>query len=638
MIVGTAGHIDHGKSTLVRALTGVDTDRLPEEKARGISIDLGYAYLAEPGVALGFIDVPGHERFVHTMLAGAAGIDYALLVIAADDGVMPQTREHLAILELLGVQRGRAVVTKSDRVDPERVVAVQAEVHALLAQGSLAGSPVDVVAAHTGAGVPELRAALLAEARALPTAIGQQGFRLAVDRSFVLGGLGTVVTGTVFSGRVQVGDMLETAPHGHAVRVRSLHAQNQVAEFATTGMRCALQITGVQKDQVTRGDWIVAAPAQTSTTRFDACIRLLPGEARALKHWTPVHLHLGAAHTPARVALLRDDDLQPGEETLVQIVTDRPLGCWHGDRFVLRDQSARRTIAGGQVIDPQGWPRHRRSPVRLEMLRVLQLETVQARVAGLLALAPAGVDLDALERSFNQPLDAVLDGLPQVQRVRHANITLAFGAGRWQALRALLAQAVEQFHGQFPGELGPSPARLKRIACPTLGEPAFLACLQDLLASGALARSGAWLHLPGHRVALTAAQQALVALLEPLLQAGTYDPPWVRDLAAATRTAEAETRAVLLALARQGRVFQVVKDLFYTSRNIGVLAELARTLEARHGAVRAAEFRDATGLGRKRAIQILEFFDRVGYTRRVHDDHRLRGDSLFAVESGQSGI
>ncbi len=641
MIVGTAGHIDHGKTTLVRALTGVETDRLPEEKARGISIELGYAYVPAPdGQTLGFIDVPGHERFVHTMLAGASGIDLGLLVVAADDGVMPQTLEHLAILGLLGIPRLVVALTKADRVDPERLQAVQQQVMSLLLASpfaaTFAAAPILPVSAPTGSGVDALRAALLAPAPDQATPVGadrhQQGFRLAVDRSFVLAGLGTVVTGTVFSGTVQVGDTLTIAPQGLSVRVRSLHAQNAVATVAGVGSRCALQVVGVQKDQVNRGDWLVAPAAACRTQRFDARLHLLPGEARALRHWTPVHLHLGAHHAMARVALLQDEGLEPGASALVQLVTEQPLACWHGDRFVVRDQSAQRTLAGGVVLDPAGWPRQRRSAVRLAMLTALEQPLLSQRLAGLLAQAPSGIVLEAWQQAFNQPLAAALADLPAVQQVQQRGQTLVFAAARWQELGDQLEQAVSQFHRDFPGELGPSSARLKRIACPALSIEAFDARLQALLEVGRLNRSGAWVHLPQHRIQLSAAEERLAAQLLPLLEAGRFDPPWVRTLAGETGQPEAQVRSLLLALTRQGLLYQVVKDLFFSAANIHALADLARQLETTHQTVRAADFRDATGLGRKRAIQILEFFDRVGYTRRVRDDHRLRGDSLFAIQ------
>ena len=353
MIVGTAGHIDHGKTSLVKALTGVDADRLKEEKARGITIDLGYAYQPMPGgEVLGFIDVPGHEKFIHNMLAGATGIDHVLLVIAADDGPMPQTLEHLEILDQLGLVQGAVVLSKIDRVDAVRRDAAMAEVRHLLAGRAQAAFPILPVSSVSGDGLAALRAHLqaAAEARRLTErqhAADASPFRLAIDRSFTLGGIGTVVTGTVFDGRVSVGDRLMVSPLGLEVRVRSLHAQDRPATCGWRGQRCALNLVAPQLDprQIERGQWLLSAALHAPTQRIDARLKLLHSEAHALRHWTPVHLHLGTAHVNGRVALLQDGVLQPGHEALVQLVLDEPVGALHGDRFILRDQSARRTLA-----------------------------------------------------------------------------------------------------------------------------------------------------------------------------------------------------------------------------------------------------------------------------------------------------
>ena len=635
MIIGTAGHIDHGKTTLIRALTGVDTDRLPEEKARGISIALGYAYLPLPdGEVLGFIDVPGHERFVHTMLAGATGIDHALLVVAADDGVMPQTREHLGILSVLGVSQGTVAITKADRVDAERLAAVGDEIRTLLAATPLAGAPMFPVAAPAGTGIPELRAALAAAAAATrPDEIRSHGvFRLAVDRSFVLDGLGTVVTGTVFSGSVQVGDPLTVVPGGHEVRVRSLHAQNRAAPGAGPGERCALQLAGVARDQVPRGCWVTAPAAACVTTRCDARFQLLPEAPRVLRHWTPVHLHLGTSHVGARLALLEGDGVEPGGSTRIQLVTETPIACWHGDVFVIRDQSARYTLGGGTILDPHGWARHRGSPQRLAMLDALEQPTLAGRVAGLCELAPLGVDLGQLARSLPVPLAPLLAQLPDVLQVRAVEGALGFSAARWQALQAQVIARLARHHAELPDELGPDIARLRRMCLPQFDRVSFQALVETLVASAAVVRSGAWLHLPEHRLELPPEQQVLAIRLCALIDAGRFDPPWVRDLAATSGIPEAEVRRLLQRLARMGQLFQVVRDLFYTTASLRRLAAIAAGLQDADHAVAAAAFRDATGLGRKRAIQILEFFDRIAYTRRVRDLHVIRGDSAFAQE------
>ncbi|MDZ4254225.1 MAG: selenocysteine-specific translation elongation factor, partial [Sulfuritalea sp.] len=404
MIIGTAGHIDHGKTTLVKALTGVDADRLPEEKARGITLDLGYAYAPQAdGSVLGFIDVPGHEKLIHNMLAGATGIDYVLLVVAADDGPMPQTREHLELLDLLGLDRGAVALSKCDAVDAARIAAAREEIDALLAGTRLQGSPVFALSATSGAGVAELRAHLDAVAAAHQArsadASRPDRFRLAIDRCFTLAGIGTVVTGTAFSGRVGAGDTVVIAPTargGHGgirARVKSLHVQDRPAQHGQAGDRCALALTGdFEKKDVARGMWLVEPAAARPLTRFQAELRVPPTQP-ALQHWTPVHLHLGAADITGRVAVLEGDQIAPGATALAEILLDRETLAVRGDRFVLRDASARHSIAGGRVLDCFPPTRHKRSPARLALLAALRDDDPAAGLRLLAGQSAAGVDL-----------------------------------------------------------------------------------------------------------------------------------------------------------------------------------------------------------------------------------------------------
>ena len=358
MIIGTAGHIDHGKTTLVGALTGVETDRLKEEKARGISIELGYAYAPLPnGDVLGIIDVPGHEKFVHTMAAGAVGIDHALLVIAADDGIMPQTLEHLEILQLLGIRQGTVALTKVDRVPRERIDEVREEIAAILSVTALADSPIFETAAAqpNDPGVWALRQHLDLQAQQMPARAQDGLFRLAVDRVFTLPGQGTVVTGTVFGGQVKVGDTLIHSASGQSVRVRSIHAQNQASESGVAGQRCALNLAGIAKEEIERGDWMADARVLQATQRIDLHLHLLT-EAPPMQQWTPVHVHLGTRRTTGHIALLRDSAIDPGTEARVQLVLDTPVFTVPGDRLILRNAQASRTIAGGMVLDPTHLP------------------------------------------------------------------------------------------------------------------------------------------------------------------------------------------------------------------------------------------------------------------------------------------
>jgi len=641
MIVGTAGHIDHGKTTLVRALTGVDTDRLPEEKQRGISIELGYAFLAPPGGAarIGFIDVPGHERLVHTMLAGATGIDHALLLVAADDGVMPQTREHLAVLSLLGITQATVVVTKADRVDAARVQAVRAEAAALLAGTSLAGSPVLAVSATSGQGMVELEARLL-DAAATPAsrAGADAGFRLAIDRVFTLDGVGTVVTGTVHAGQVAVGDELVRVPDGGGarLRVRSLHAQNQPVQRAGAGQRAAVAVAGLAKDEVARGQWLVAPDVACSSARLDVRLSIWPAESKALRSGTPVHVHLGAAAVMGSVAVLdAAEALAPGATGLVQLVLRESVGAWHGDRVVLRDAAASRTIAGGLVIDPHAPARYRRSAQRLSELQALALPTLQQRARALLDCTPQGLDLGRLRaaagaRAASTDVVAQL-GPALALRAHDARTDWALGLQHGADAHAALLRALAEFHRTHPDDPGPDAARLRRLALPRLPEPLWRAVLDDALAQGRVQRSGPFVHLADHGVRLSATEQRIAQKVAPRLAQGSFDGAWVRDLARDLQESEPLLRTTLARLAQRGELHQVVKDLYYAESTIVRLAGLARAVgQAHQGSVTAAAYRDATQLGRKRAIQILEYFDRVGLLRRVGDEHRLRSDtSLF---------
>jgi selenocysteine-specific elongation factor len=623
MIVGTAGHIDHGKTTLVRALTGVDCDRLKEEKARGITLDLGYAYTPLPGGGvLGFIDVPGHEKLIHNMLAGATGIDFALLVVAADDGPMPQTREHLEIVELLGIRQGAVALTKIDAVAPERIAAARAEIAELLAPTALAGAPIFPVAATNGTGIGELRAHLDHAARQLGDRQAAGGFRLAVDRCFTLGGIGTVVTGTAFAGQVAVGDNLLLSPPGKSVRVRSLRVQDQSAKSGQAGQRVALALAGVEKQEVARGMWVLAPPLHEPVRRFDAILRVLPGQP-PLKHGIPVHLHLGTSDVPARVALLEGDTIAPGSCACAHVQADRDIGALAGDRFILRDAGARTTLGGGQVLDVFPPARRKRSPERLAMLAA-QADSDPAAALRLAAEGqPAGADLAryALNRNLD---DSTLSRLVAALGLTVIGGT-AFAATRWQALQDRALEALAHEHGRAPDMPGVERDRLRRLTLPSLARPAFDALVERLLTAGRLAQTHAWLHLPAHRVQLAAADRDLWQTLKPLLDATPYGPPRVRDVARATGIGEDSVRALMKRLARMGEAYPVAHDHYFTADAVADLARRVAVLATRDGAARAAPLRDEIGGGRKVAIHILEFFDRVGYTRRVRDTHVLRG-------------
>ena len=628
MIVGTAGHIDHGKTALVRALTGVDTDRLKEEKARGITVDLGFAYLPRPdGTTIGFVDVPGHERFVHTMLAGAGGIDFALLLVAADDGVMPQTREHAAILDLLGIRRGLVVLSKADKADTTRREAVTAEIRTLLTRTSLATAPILPVSVHTGEGLDTLKARLDEAAAATATAIETGRFRLAVDRSFTLPGAGTVVTGTVLSGTVAPGDSVLASPSGLPARVRGIQSGNRPTERGRAGQRLALNLAGesVTKDAITRGDAVLDPALHAPTARIDATLRVLPGEPAPVGTWFPARFHLGPAETGCRVVPL-GDPIAPGGEGPVQLVLDTPLAATVGDRFVLRNVSAQRTIGGGTLLDLRAPPRKRRTPERLALLAAAA-ETDPARAfARLLDLPPFTIDLNAFARDRALAAEQAATLAADAVVLHAGRERLALAADRWAAFTAAVADTLAAFHADNPDVQGLGRETLRLGTEPRLPSPFFRAALDRLAREGALVAEGTFLRLPGHEVRLDEADEALFTRAAPLLGADArFRPPRVRDLATEFAVPEAEVRRVLKACTRLGRIDQVAHDHFFLRSTVAEMVELARDVAhlAPNGAFTAAAFRDRMDNGRKVAIQILDFLDRLGITLRRGDLRRI---------------
>ena len=630
MIVGTAGHVDHGKTALVRALTGVDTDRLKEEKERGISIDLGFAYLpVGDGSVLGFVDVPGHERFIRNMLAGATGVDFVLLVVAADDGVMPQTREHLAIVDLLGVERGLVALTKVDLVSSERRVAAEREVRDALRGTGLAAADVVAVSSVTGEGVEALRAALVAAAYIASPRAAHGRFRLAVDRCFSLPGTGTIVTGPVLSGAVAVGDSVVVSPVGLAARVRSIHSQNRPAERGVSGDRCALNLVGdgVTRHAIARGAVVLDPSLHATTERIDARLRVLASEGRALAHWTPVRLHHAAAEVAARVAVLEERPIDPGGSGRVQLVLEKPIAAAAGDRFIVRDTTGSRTIGGGRFVDLRPPQRRRRTPERLAMLDALEQEDAREALRAALDRWPHYIDVTAFAR--DRALDereagALLDS-PHV-RLALADTTVVVSQDTWRRLAAASRAVLQAAHRAHPELPGLAPAQLRAAVEPRLPERVFAAAVRGLVESQVLASESGSLRLREHRLALDDRDRRAWLRIAPLISGGErFRPPRVSEIAAELRMPAAEVRRVLKALARQRVVIEVALDRFFRRETVeeleSIVVAVARAQENKRFAV--WQFRDRLDNGRKIAIEILEYFDGRGLTLREGDSRRL---------------
>jgi selenocysteine-specific elongation factor len=611
MIVATAGHVDHGKTSLVKALTGVDTDRLPEEKKRGMTIDLGFAYWHD----IGFVDVPGHERFVHNMLAGIGGIDFVLFVVAADDGPMPQTREHLAILDLLGVSRGAVALTKIDRVAPSRVDDVTTEVRNLLSTTLLAGAPVFPLSSLSGAGIAELRGHLEEAAAAIQERKANGNFRLSVDRCFTIAGAGLVVTGTAMSGEVSVGEEVKVLLAGASARVRSIHAHNAPATRGRAGQRLALNLAGLDaKAQIARGDWIVRGEVPPPVRRFDARLQVVKGEA--LKHWMPVHVHLGAADVLGRVAVLSQEE----SSSLVQLVLEHPMGALRGDGFIVRDQSARRTLGGGRVIDVFPPPRGRARPERLAYLRAMELEDDKAALEALLAQSPAGVELGRFAANRN---------LPGASGWR-------FSDAHWKALRDNALATIAAWHARFPDSVGPPEERI--VEGVRLPREVILKLVEELARERAIVRESLGVRLPTHRVELNPADAALWKKIEPVLERSALRPPTVAELAAATGIETRKVEAALSRVSRQGLVVRVSKNRFFLPSPLKNLESIAEDMARSGGTITAAAFRDRSGIGRNLSIEVLEYFDRIKFTRRVGDARVVTAHGRDSHPGGAHGL
>jgi selenocysteine-specific elongation factor len=642
MIVGTAGHIDHGKTSLVRALTGVDTDRLKEEKARGISIDLGFAYMPAPdGSMLGFVDVPGHERFVHTMLAGASGIDFVLLAIAADDGVMPQTVEHLAIVDLLGIDRGVVALTKVDLASaPQQAQAVAGIAHALSSTG-LAGAPIVPVCTVNGEGVDDLRRHLSEASRVFTRRAADGRFRLAVDRSFTLVGAGTVVTGTVLSGQVAVGDRVVVSPSGLVARVRSIHAQNRAAKRGEAGERCALNLAGdgIAKEAIRRGDVVLDPHLHAPADRIDATLRLLPSEIKPVVQWMPVRLHHAAAEVGARIVLLEDAPLAPGATKPVQLVLEQPIAAAAGDRFVLRDTSAQRTIGGGRFLDLRAPARKRRTPMRMAQLDALAIAEPEGGLAALLDREPHYVDLSGFARDralAEAELARIVEALGAI-RIPVKDRLIGLSPATWLRLKRAVASTLKDFHDGNPDLPGIGLERLRLQLEPRLPGPAFAAVLQGLARSGEVALDGAWVKLPGHEVRLTPRDERLWTRVAPMLAGSErFRPPRLRDIAGHLDVAEPELRRVAKLMARIGKVDEVVPDHFFLRAAIAEMVGIAAGLATDQREFSAAQFRDQVNNGRKVAIQVLEFLDRHGVTLRRGDLRRINKHRLDLFRAADS--
>lgn len=628
-VVGTAGHIDHGKTALVRRLTGVDTDRLKEEKERGISIDLGFAPLVTPaGRRVGIVDVPGHERFVRNMLAGVGGIDCVLLVVAADEGVMPQTREHFAIVKLLGIPRGIVVLTKSDLVDDETWwTEVESDVARLVDGSFLEDAPMVRFSATTGEGAPALLAALDAALAGAAARSDADPARLPVDRVFVVEGFGTVVTGTLWRGRVAVGDTVAVEPAGRTARVRSVEVHGAPVDAALAGQRTAIALHGLGRDDVARGDWVLAPGSLGPSTLVTARIDLLPDAPKPLAMRQRVRFHLGSGEALGRVLLLEGETLAPGESALVQFLLETPVVPARGDRFVFRAYSPMRTLGGGTVLEPQADKRRRGD---VAGLAVTERGDATARVAQ--ALGGAGVvprrDED-LAKALELAPDVVtveVDRLVADGEARRLPDGRALATAGFAAAAARLREELGAYARAYPLRFGPGRGEFKSRLARALDGALFDAVLGDGLAAGALVQRGDRVsEAPGRE--LTGKHAEAAGRLRQALDAGGFAPPEIATLLPPLGLTPAEAGELVGRLLADGQAVRIDATFVWGLEAWQRAVAFVRTHFDAHPALAVGDVKDGLGISRKWAVPLLEALDREGVTRREGNE-RTPGPAL----------
>ncbi len=630
VIVGTAGHIDHGKSALVLALTGTDPDRWEEEKRRGITIDLGFAHLdLGDDVRIGFIDVPGHERFVKNMLAGVGGIDLVMLIIAADESIKPQTREHFDICKLLGIRRGLVVITKSDLVDGEMLDLVRLEVQEFVAGSFLERAPVVVASARTGEGLDELRRELRRLSVEAPSRPLDLPFRLPIDRSFVMKGFGAVVTGTTITGTVEKESEVELFPLGKRLRVRGIEVYNAPADRAIAGQRTAVNLVGVDARQINRGMTLAAPGAFQSTASMDCTLTLLPG-VRPLKNHAQVHFHCGTAETLARVILLDGRELKAGATGFVQLRLSEPGLFVPDDRFIIRQLSPIVTIGGGSVLD-NAPPKHRAGdPTTIESLRVLEGGDPTARIE-LHAQQSGEVALPALAARTGWKAADVLRVANSLEA--HNRLTLlgqpagvVVAAAHFQRLTELLLEKLGEFHtanpllAGLPKEELRSKLKARGVAQPLPSAVLFNAVLQSLAESGKVDAQGEMVRLSGRTIQLSAEEAAARDQIAAAFEKAGLAVPSSREVLAKLRLDQARAEKLLKMLLKEGVLLRISEDLIFHQLVLQNLRAILQRRKTQSKLLTVADFKEFTGLSRKYAIPLLEYLDRERVTRREGDD------------------
>jgi selenocysteine-specific elongation factor len=631
IILGTAGHIDHGKTTLIKTLTGVDLDRLKEEKARGITIQLGFTSLSLPsGQKVGIVDVPGHEKFVRNMVAGVGGIDFVLFVIAGDEGIMPQTREHLEICQLLRIKRGIIAVTKSDLVDEEWLQLVKDEIREFTKCGFLENAPVIPLSSVTGQGVPDLLAALDTIAREVEERTSEEIFRLPIDRIFTMKGFGTVVTGTLIAGSISTGDNVEILPERIEAKIRGIQAHNQKVEKATAGLRTAVNLQGVDKDYLERGNVLVPAKTLKSTSRIDVTMEHLPSAPKSLKNRSRVRFHSGTSEVLARVILLGQEELPPGGSSFVQLKLEKPAILLPKDRFVIRSYSPVLTIGGGEILDAHPHKHKRLSPETVSQLHAIQEGSDKEKIylftsdSGL-----AGLDLSQLiprTGKTSSQISLLLNELIKEGRIIliDKETQKVISSHKHEEIKSLLLEQIRSYHLKFPLKKGMPKEELKS-KFPQLTDPRlFNHLVNDLGHSSLITAEKDKLWLREHKPVLKDSQIKLQDTIAKIYLKGNLTPPSFKELIEQLSSNEKETKSIIALLTADDVVVKVKENLWFHREALDTLKKNLLGFIKDHGEITTPQFKDLTQTSRKYAIPLLEYFDQLKVTIRVGDKRILR--------------
>ena len=629
-IIGTAGHIDHGKTSLIKALTGQDTDRLKEEKERGISIDLGFAHFDLPdGSQAGVVDVPGHERFIKNMLAGAHGIDLVLFTVAADDGVMPQTEEHLDIVHLLGVKMAIFAITKADLVSSERIQEVEEEITILTLGTVLEDAPIVPVSSVTGQGLTELKDLICRTLKSTDKSVPSGYFRLPVDRAFVMQGHGVVVTGTALSGEVKTGDHVRCLPGGELFRIRSLQVHGRSVEAAGWGQRVALNLSGPERASIERGHVICHENLTLTSDRFDAFLEVRPAAAKGIKNHQRIRVHLGTAERLGKVILLdAKDKVGPKESTYCQITLSEPLLALRNDHFIIRDETAKKTLGGGVVIHPWASKHRRREPHLQNRLQSLHLGNVtQLTESFLNESADFALPLESIQQFLNLQEEVVRDQLDKIKSLRAFNAEgerIYTTDSKWLRLKDTILVTLTEFHKTHALVPGMDMEELRGKLPYTLSAKIFRAVVDALVSDKTIAKEENLLRTSEHRLQLGGQEKSLMDGIKKILGEQPMSPPELKEIEKQLGVNRTKLTEMMRLLERDRSVIRVATDLYYLPGTVDQVRAVLKKFISEKGEITAASFRDLIGSSRKYTIPLLEYFDREGLTIRIGDVRRLK--------------